>query len=144
MGADLVTNGALGRLAEWARSRLGDEFRWGETDCAILCLEAVDVMAGTTLAVRHRGRYRTAAQSLRYQRKVGMDLAGQIAGVAFAAHGTPRIGDILTHAHPERPWQVGHVCFGVLALTAHEAGGVDWVPTHSIFSMPNARTWRIA
>ena len=135
----------LGELISLAQRLDGAAFRWGHTDCAMLCIEAVDAVSGSSHAVAHRGQYASRRASLRYQRRVG-DLAEGLrrAGLFLLELRSAAAGDILTHPHPDLPWVVGHVCFGRFSLTAREDVGVCWVHTAAVQGMEGARAWRIA
>lgn len=111
------------KLAEWAQGRLGQPFVWGQTDCAILSLEAVDVLAGTTLADEHRGRYATERQALRYIRVHSFHLGRWLlaAGLAVIQPGFQQRGDILV---ADNVWASGHVCLGRRALSSAVNGAV--------------------
>lgn len=137
MGAEVA------ELLAWGNGRLGEPFRWGVNDCAMLCLEAADRIAGTQLAVRHRGRYANAAEALRYLRRNGLALTRELVGAGFGQPGGTVLlpGDILVHPGPHG-LQHGYVGLGELSLTAREDDGVCAVRTRAVLLQRGCRAWR--
>lgn len=130
------------RLASWAEKRFGAPFVWGQTDCAMVCLEAIDVMCGTQAAPQYRGRWHSAASARRFARRAS-DLPQILAdvGLMTAAH-PPRRGDLLTL--PGGGWQCGYVCFGDLLLSVRLDIGVALTRTAMALHEPGWKTWRVA
>ena len=138
------TIGWEARLMRWAATRLRMPFRWGETDCCILCLEAVDAIAGSSLAAEHRGRYASAAEALRYQRRrTNLLRALADAGGIFPLRRfeTPARGDILVA--PGGGFFCGHVCLGEHALSAWPGQGVGLGLTAAAAALPGVILLRI-
>lgn len=133
------------RLLKWASRRMGASFAWGDTDCALIVFEALDVITGSHIAAAHRGRYRNARQAARYQLRHRIDLAVCLAAAgAFRWPGMALTGDLVLHPHPDGPWQVGHVVLGPHCLTANEECGVYLGKTEDALKQPGAAVWRIA
>ena len=131
------------RLAAWMAARRGTPFRWGWCDCALVCVEALDAMRGSDLAVTYYGRYRTAGEALRFQRRTAslVDVL-QAAGCAVAAD-RPEDGDIVTV--PRRGFLCGHIVFsGCYVLSADLKHGVTVGRLADALAMPGARVWRAA
>jgi len=120
------------RLAVWGQLAARRPFVWGETDCAILCFEAVEIQGVSGLAAQHRGRYRSMFDAMRYQIAADIDLARALerAGLTQVEAFSARYGDILIGANG--PFECGHVCFGDISLSADPDEGVLWQPTRKI------------
>lgn len=114
------------RLARWATLRNLEPFVWGQTDCAMLCLEAFDVMTGLALAEEHRGRYHSQSSALRYQRQHGIDVDVALyrAGCVQVVPGLQQRGDFVIVER--EPFPHGHVSFGVKALSSTRRDFVRW------------------
>lgn len=114
------------RLARWATLRTGERFRWGQTDCVLLCLEAFDVMTGSDKADAHRGRWRSRAGALRYQRENDTDLLRGLRafGCVDVEVGFQQRGDFIIVERSPIPH--GLVCFGEKSLGAEPHGQVSW------------------
>lgn len=114
------------RLARWATRRNGEPFRWGQTDCAMLCFEAFDAMTGQALAAAHRGKYDSAAGAIRYQieNSVNVGIVLARAGCVEVVPGFQQRGDFIVV--DREPFPHGHVCFGAKALSASIGGAVSW------------------
>lgn len=125
-------------LRAWAMVRLGKPFAWGETDCAILACEAVDVQTSGRLAERYRGRYGTLLGALRLQIKEGINLASVLAdaGLREIPAGEAMIGDLI--CVPDGPLECGHVVFGPRSLGVWPEGRVGWCWTWGAAGMPGA------
>lgn len=133
-------------LAQWAEQRYRQPFAWGRTDCAMLALEAFDLMTGGALVEKHRGRYSTSAQALRYQRRE-TDLPAELqrAGCFRVRDGEAVValhGDILI---AERDgFLCGHVCLGKFALSASiEQGAVALCHVADLLARPDAFVLRV-
>jgi len=129
-------------LILWARRALGRPFAWGRVDCAILACEAYDVLTGRNLAAQYRGRYSTAGEARRFQRR-RIDLSeGLKAAGCFAAKPPTRLGDILVAE--KDGFLCGHVCLGDFALSAWPDRGVALGRTAEVMALPGAVAMRIA
>lgn len=71
------------RLEAWARKRVGDAFEWGQTDCNVLALEAVDIQRGTETAALLRGKYHSHLGAQRFQLRESWDLGAVLAGAGL-------------------------------------------------------------
>lgn len=130
------------RLLSWARGWEGAPFRWGESDCALIVAEAVDLLSGSATAAALRGCYRSRAQALRFQRR-NFDLPSLIRAQGFfalAERGTPEAGDILIAR--ARGFACGHVCLGRLSLSAWPELGVGLCKTADLMALPDCRVYR--
>lgn len=132
-----------GRLLAWAARRLGAAFAWGETDCAMLCFEAVDTMrVGSFLADRYRGRWNDALSARRFSRDRATDLGRELvaAGAYPVAPNFQQRGDLLLV--PAQHWMCGHVCLGERSLSSSPAQNVNYVSTAAVLAMPGVRILR--
>lgn len=126
------------RLTLWADARRGNPFAWGETDCAILAFEAIDVMSGADpdhgLAARYRRRYASRSAALRLQRHEDADAAKVLeqAGCVDVRLGFQQRGDVLIY--PARGFACAYVCLGSVVITAHPDHGVRLRRTAEIVS----------
>lgn len=135
------------RLADWAQIVIGQPMAWGQTDCVLASLEAVDVMTGTPLeaglAARHRGKYDSLRTALAYQRDNDVDLPRELFGagaVEIPRHYQQR-GDILI-GHWEE-FLCGHVCFGERVLSVDMEKGVRTARTRDYMQIEDLRILRI-
>jgi len=131
------------RLTEWARQRQGKPFVWGQTDCAILCFEAADIVNGTRLADRHRDRYHSAKRAWRYMRRNDVSLSKELARAGLGQPGGNVLvpGDILIHPRPDH-FEGGYVVFGKLCLSSEPGLGVIAVNTGFVLQQRACKAWR--
>ncbi|GGB15175.1 hypothetical protein GCM10011380_00730 [Sphingomonas metalli] len=59
------------RLHDYLAAQEGAEFVWGKNDCALFAAGAVQAMTGEDPATAYRGRYTTAAGSVRALKRYG-------------------------------------------------------------------------
>lgn len=132
------------RLASWASALAGNAFIWGETDCAMLCFEAADVVStGRSIASEYRGRWSSRRSALRFQAVHG-DLEAALArGGVFRWNGSPLPGDLVLHQHPTLPFVCGHVVLGEAVLTSNETDGVYLARLSDTIGQPGAFVMRI-
>lgn len=107
------------RLAAYLASVVDCPFVWGEHDCALHSANAVIAITGVDIAERFRGKYSTAAGSVRALKRYGagtleatFDATLPVIGKAFAQR-----GDLVLH-----DGMVG-VCVGADAVFVGEDGG---------------------
>lgn len=129
------------RLADWAASRFGQPLQWGHNDCAMLCLEAIDVQCGTAWAGVYRGRWDSPHRARRFARRVEtLPQALAKIGLVEVAE-APRRGDLITI--PADGWDCGYVCLGAAVLSAWINAGVALAHTPAQ-PEPGQRVWRMA
>ena len=135
-------------LYEWAEARLGDAFEWGRTDCALLMLEACDIIRGTDDATDYRGRWQTRIGAIRYiaETETPSDYLRKAGARTVALH-FQQAGDILLaqgEAYPDFR-DCAHVCLGRRSLTADPEQGVVNVITGELTALdPPPLIWRLA
>lgn len=125
----------LNRAENWpeillatVEDRRSKPFAWGENDCALFAADCVLAMTGEDFAAPFRGRYSTAAGSLKALKKFG---GGSLESTATAALGepiSPRLaqrGDVVLFAAVDGPALA--VCIGEQAAAAGP-DGITWVP----------------
>lgn len=117
------------RLTQWASSRIGRPFVWGEMDCTLLAIEALDALCGTSLADGWRGRYGTAEEALAIQLREDIDLRRGLLrqGCTPVPVGFRQRGDIIL-ARQDHFW-CAHVSFGERLLSCNPEQGVIWCRT---------------
>lgn len=107
------------RLHAYLADKEGVSFTWGATDCALFAAGAVEAMTGTDPAAAYRGRYSTAAGSVRALTRYGAGTLEATIAAAFPdrAIGHARRGDLVMV-----DGMVG-VCIGADALFVGEEDG---------------------
>lgn len=131
-------------LTCWATRTIGRPFVWGESDCAILCAEAFDVMTGQDHSRELRGAYFSRIGALRYQSRVRSLWSGLL-GAGCKPLASPFLiarGDFLLGW--ERGFCCGHVCLGEWSLTAGPEDGVCVCDTDELRVLPHMRALRLA
>lgn len=116
-------------LILWARRRVGTPFEWGRVDCAMLALEAFDIMTGQAVAESYRGRYSTRAQAIRFQRRI-VDLRSKLESLGCARAREPQIGDVVIVE--KDGFVCGHVCVGEYVVSAWPDRGVALGETRAL------------
>jgi hypothetical protein len=131
------------RLLAWAQARLGDGFRWGETDCAILAFEAYDALTGRRLAEQYRRKYRDARSALRFQlaHDVNTRMVLRRAGCVEVDPRFAQRGDVLIA--PRDGFFCGHVNFGVRVLSTAPGAPVGWGETAALLKAPGLLAMRV-
>ena len=126
----------------WARGLLGREFVWGETDCVMLTLKAMDIFHGGEYAERFRGKWSNQEEALAYY-----DITSP--SEMLPAYGGQRVlgtfavlGDIITVTSEEWPERC-HFVLGARSLSSTEDGGVSLIPTRFLTNLPDAIVWRV-
>jgi len=128
------------KLAAWSVKRIGKPFSWGETDCAILCLEAFDVMTGAHQAELYRARYRSLREAVKFQRDE-VSLPDWLRSMGCFTVDRSELGDFIV---VERDgFQCGHVCFGSKSLSTWIDAGVNACQTEDVLTFPSARILRV-
>jgi hypothetical protein len=129
------------RLAEWATSRLGLPFVWGTTDCALLALEAWDILTGADegarLADQYRGRWTNEFGAIKQVADAGESIASGLLerGAQRVLPGFQQRGDVIC-VTGERHVSA-HVCYGELALSAAPETGVAWFRVDLLLREPD-------
>ena len=131
------------KLIEWARGAVGTPFVWGETDCALTALRAVDQMIGTSHADRYRGAWTNQDEAIsHFQHEIPSQVLTGLGAVEVSvAHAT--VGDVLTVPADIWPEQMA-VVLGSRSLCADINRGVCLLPSRSFTQAPGARAWRFA
>ena len=130
-------------LLSWASLIRGKPFIWGETDCVMLTLLALDKFLGTKNASTYAGRWTSREDALSYFDKETpsqwfTEHKGSRVDPAYAV-----IGDTITL--PADPWpEQCHFILGHFSLAADEARGVILIPTRFLLRQPGATVWRLA
>ena len=121
-------------LIAWADRLRGSEFKWGVTDCAILCCEAFDIMTTGGLAKQYRGRYTDEIGARRFQalHEIDLETVLKAAGCTPVAPNFQQCGDFLLEF--AGGFVCGHVCLGLHALSARPGDGVNLVPVRELIA----------
>ena len=136
------TEGWEQALRAWADELLGAPFRWGESDCAIMCAKAFDAMTGSEFAEPLRGSYSSFRSAVRYQRQ--HDLWHGLLKAGCRALPSPLLmstGDFVISF--KRGLFCGSVCFGEVSLSSTESSGVVLLNTDLLLSAEPLRVLRI-
>lgn len=129
------------RLAAWAEGRFGASFAWGETDCAMLCFEALDVLCGTAVAPQYRGRWHSVATARRFARRVITLPAALYEAGLTEVQGRPQRGDLLTIEADG--WHCGYVVLGGAVLSSWVHCGVALAHAPGPQGEAGLRIWRV-
>lgn len=134
------------------RERADRPFKWGESDCAIFCADAIHAITGTDIAADFRGQYTTRLGALRTIAKVtGGSTVVDAAAYCAAKHG------MTEHAHPLMAKRgdlviienAGDLICGVIHLNGIHAvsvaeSGLVRLPIADLNGKPNVvRAWSI-
>lgn len=134
-------------LRTWAWHRMGDAFRWGDNDCAMLCFEAADLITGRRpgLKSQYSGRWSNQRTALRFQEReqINLEIALNRAG-AFRRQGTPVLGDLVLHPHPRLAFVCGQVCVGEMVLSSNEDLGVYFARRADVCAQSGSFVMRLA
>lgn len=129
-------------LLAWAREVVNLPFKWGETDCALLTLQALEELTGRDLAWMYRRSWATEREALAHfeQERPSEVLAGL--GLVEIPAITAAIGDILTV--PAAPWpEQLHVVLGRFCVCTSPERGVHLLPAWIFSRQQGARAWRV-
>lgn len=125
------------RLTAWVAARAGAPFVWGQTDCALIAMEAFDALTGRALAAAYRGLWPSLRAARAYA--PGFDLVQTLVRQGCATLSPSaglRIGDFLMVKR--RAWWCAHVCCGALTLSAWPRLGVAWGETRAVLAIDPA------
>ncbi len=129
------------KLVMWARQQVGKPFEWGVTDCAMLALQAVDILTDGEHAQTYAGKWETQSQALaHFEIEKPSDVLQRLGAVEIDAI-RAAAGDILTLPAYIWPEQL-HVVMGRLCLSADIDQGVCLLPTRLFVTVEGARAWR--
>lgn len=115
---------------------MGLPFAWGETDCAVLCLEAFDALTGRRLADVYRGRWNSRPTAIRFARDHDLVQVLDVAGCRRIDSGFQQRGDLLLV--PAHPFVEGHVCLGRNALSSWVGQAVDIGRSRDVLALRGA------
>ena len=130
-------------LINFIESNLGRAFAWGECDCNIFVLEAMDAVFGTALAAKIRGRYITERGAIRFRRQSpwgSLITLLQEAGFVEGQKGFEHTGDLLIVEDPGK-WEMAHIYLGRMAAAAFPGEGVQQFPLVLMKDKPYS-VWR--
>jgi hypothetical protein len=128
---------------DWAFRVRGRPFAWGETDCAILTLEGLELLTGHPCVAGYRGLWASREEALaHFSQELPSDVLKGLGAVevapAFAV-----FGDVITL--PADPWpEQLHFILGRYSLVSDEERGVGLAPTRVLLNIAGARVWRVA
>ena len=130
------------RLLAWAQSRVGRPFKWGQTNCLMLCLEAVDVLRGSDLAGAWRSKCNNIRDVIRNTRR--LDAAAELRKAGFIKINTPpKSGDLIIGLPPHYRQFSGHVVLGDHCLSSTPQVGVGYAWVRDALRGPNVSVWRM-
>ncbi|MEI6317410.1 MAG: hypothetical protein WCS09_02770 [Pseudomonadota bacterium] len=127
-------------LLDWAATRIGLPFAWGQTDCTLLVAEAIDVITGATAcASRFRDQWSDMASAVAWSRANRLDLLdGCVKTGCVTVVANPlslQRGDLLLvpfmRFDDVQVW-CGHVVVGNRAVSSSPEKGVHYLPTRLI------------
>jgi len=111
-------------LISWAESRLGRPFIWGETDCNVLALEALDVITNGNNVAIAKGKYHSKLGAIRFLARLGKGLADVVKEADGVEIDTCRYktGDFLIMDHTA--YEMAHVYLDGRLFSSHPETGV--------------------
>lgn len=112
-------------LIEFARASFGKPFTWGETDCAMLALRAIDAFRGTFDAGRFAGLWHDEASALAHFQIELPSMVLEAIGCQSIDPHLSAIGDVLLIPGPVFP-ECAHVVLGRLMLSSSPEEGVHY------------------
>lgn len=123
---------------EFARAEIGRPFVWGDTNCVMLAVRALDAQAGTDIGPRHRHCMSSALRAAAWSRRHG--LAGLVAtltaeGCTPVDPATPATGDVLL-GHTRDGQLAAHVYLGRHVLSSTATAGVCLIVTDAVLPAP--------
>ena len=129
-------------LIAFAEQVVGQPFVWGETDCGMLALRALDVILIQDVSGPYRGMWSDEATALaHFQTELPSEVLARL-GMQRMEPGLYAIGDILLA--PKDPWpECAAVCLGGRCLMSHTEHGVAYVRTGD-FVKAATSLWRRA
>lgn len=105
-------------------------FTWGEQDCCLWAVRAIDAMCGTDHAAAIQGRYTTADGAVAYAASRGWrtvyDACRDVCGEALVRVGLAETGDVCARTLPEFPFGTAVVRVGDRLVGPEEAGLADF------------------
>jgi len=115
------------KLIEYVESNIGREFKFGEHDCPLFALGAIDIIQGTSHQEQMRGLWHDQKSAYKYSRKNG-DIVTHLIRYGYKKinYKLMSIGDIVVMeqklAH-QKKWRSVGVCLGSkVAIITKETG----------------------
>jgi hypothetical protein len=120
------------RLIEYVKANRGRPFAWGQCDCNVFALEAMDAVHDTDLAALMRGRYSSLLGAYLFRRRRLGSLINilKAAGFVEGQKGFEQTGDLLIVSDPK--WEMVHICLGSQAVAAFPEHGVMTFPMREL------------
>ena len=120
-------------LHSWAEDAIGKPFQWGKVDCAIITLQAYDVMHNTVYSKMYAGKYHDKKTAIKFSCD-RMDLNRWM--IAHCDEITPNkcaAGDFITVVNG--PFALGHVVLGKYSLSVIPDEGVCLLSTDDLLKL---------
>jgi len=125
-------------VIRYATGVRGSPLRWGETDCASLCIAAINLQAEKEL-ISDKWDSEAAAREV-MARHLPSEVMEQ-AGMEKIDPSACRVGDVLVV--PSGEWaETLYLCLGARCLSATARGGVDLFPLTSVKNAASS-AWRV-
>jgi hypothetical protein len=130
------------KLIRFFEANRGRSFAWGQCDCNVFALEAIDAVHDTKLATQIRGRYSSLLGAFLFRRRVPGSLLNILkdAGFIQIKKGFEQTGDLLIVEDPK--WEMVHICLGNNAMSAFPEHGVSMFPLQDLQDKPYS-VWRL-
>jgi hypothetical protein len=121
-----------------AQELLGTPFKYGVTDCPMVCLMMHDAMSSKAEADVHRGNWSDRKTGLDYVLRTGNSLENVLRGLGCTdvAVGFQQVGDFILTITADG-WVRGHVCLGEKVISADRDNGVSLYGTVEILKLPD-------
>lgn len=117
------------RLAAYVAATSAAPFRWGQQDCCLWAVRAVDAMCGTDHAAEIAGRYSTADGAVAYAASRGWrtvhDACRDVCGEALIRVGLAETGDVCARTLPDFPFGTALVRVGDRIVGPADGGLAD-------------------
>ena len=134
------------KLHEYVELNIGKEFKFGEHDCPLFTLGAIDIMQGTDYQEQMKGLWHDQKSAYKYARKNG-DIVTHLIRYGYKKinYQLMTVGDVIIMeqklAH-EKKWRSVGVCLGSKVAIITQETGVEIVAISQIPNMTEAMTWQ--
>lgn len=132
------------QLINFIKANLGRPFVWGECDCNVFALEAMDAVHGTDLAGRIKGKYENELGAIRFRlRSEWGSFEGLLieAGFVESRKGFEQTGDLLIVDGPG--FELVHIYMGKTVVSVPLGMKVHATPV-ALMKHLEYRVWRKA
>ena len=134
------------KLHDYVQSEIGKTFEFGQHDCPLFVLGAMDIMTGDNRREEMTGLWHDQKSAWKYARKNG-DICDHLKKYSFKSvdYQFMQTGDIIVMeqklAH-EKKWRSVAICIGSKVAVVTEENGVELVTINNIPNMTEVMRWQ--